>query len=727
MMMRLLAVMLTGALLAGPVRADDDATTQPEDLAAVVEAVRLSLVDVEFTLRTHNGRTPTAAGRHGGWSSRTDLEAVIDEQRPYLEPGFVLSTTEVLMPDPMIHPRFIERIAVRVGDKLIDAKPAAYGLADSAVMLKLAEPVDEARVLRFDVAADGPLFAVTYSPGRAHFATGVQRLPTSLSVTHGGRVYRPAVGESLITAADGTPVGMCMNGWLPPDDTWRGSPTGWPMISAADLAAAQKRLEAAFARSVGRVGLSFRSPKKGGDAFARYDQPDDETPTEMNTLGGVIDDGRLLVLAKLEPKTTARLERIRFFGGGEGVAAEFAGTLTDYGAFVATVDAGAEAAIARSEAPITDWWGRLLLSIEVHQQGEQITTYVGHRRISGYEIGLGGRRFPSMSGEEGLVLFDTDGRLVALPIARRRKNEPSEPWRRRDEPILTPVAHVAALLDDLAAHVDAGNVPLSAEQEARLAWLGVELQPLDAELARINKVSHLTRDGEFGGLVSYVYADSPAAEAGVRTGDVLIRLHVAELPMPIEVTSAERRWGGDQPFPWEHWDQLPEDYFDCPPRPWPPAESELNRVLTNLGFGTTVAAEFARDGKPFRETFTITQGPRHYDMAPQFDCDSLGMTVRDMTYEVRRYFLRRPDDPGVIIATLEPGSRAAVAGVKPLEIITHVNDRPVSTAAEFEHLVAAGGELRLDVLRMTKSRVVRIRPAEPGKITATQPAAAAEE
>jgi hypothetical protein len=50
-----------------------------------------------------------------------------------------------------------------------------------------------------------------------------------------------------------------------------------------------------------------------------------------------------------------------------------------------------------------------------------------------------------------------------------------------------------------------------------------------------------------------------------------------------------------------------------------------------------------------------------------------------------------------------------VADVKPYEIITHVNDQPVATVADFEKLILNQEELRLSVKRMTRGRVVKIR------------------
>jgi len=123
-----------------------------------------------------------------------------------------------------------------------------------------------------------------------------------------------------------------------------------------------------------------------------------------------------------------------------------------------------------------------------------------------------------------------------------------------------------------------------------------------------------------------------------------------------------------------------------------------------------------------RKPFTVVEGPAHYNSARRHKDEATGLTVRNMTYEVRRYFQKTPEDPGVLISMVEPGSKASVAGIKPFEIITAVNDQPVHDVREFQKLITGGGELRLAVKRMTQGRVVKIRLAETAD---TQPAASA--
>jgi S1-C subfamily serine protease len=136
----------------------------------------------------------------------------------------------------------------------------------------------------------------------------------------------------------------------------------------------------------------------------------------------------------------------------------------------------------------------------------------------------------------------------------------------------------------------------------------------------------------------------------------------------------------------------------------------VTRALTDLGFGARVTAEFFDEGQVLSREFEVGPGPTHYESAARFKSESLGITVRNLTYDVRRYIQRKADEPGVVVSRIEPGARASVAGVKPYELITHVQDQPVSTVADFERLVAAEkGDLKLTLKRMAKGRIVTIR------------------
>jgi len=718
----LVRVACVAALMAAPAAwawAGDDEGPSVESKRAIARALKPSLARVEYTLQFDKGEAPQMSGwegagmRYGGYR-RGSWPSVITEERPLEVAAFVLSPTRVVTPDPMLHPRFVKAMAVRFGDQVVQARIAAYPVGQGALILDLERPLRGARPLTFDATKKPPYLLAEYAEADGAWTVGVGAFRGIVAVTESGRTFLPGLKRGLVVDAKGNAVGMAALSQLPADDSWKGSPLKWPALTAKERQTALDKVEAGCRRGVLRVALSFRSPKKGTrDRYSRYG---DESRTELNVLGGLIDKNRVLVLANLRPKVTARLRRIVIHpAGGDSIPAAFAYTLKDYGAFVVKLAKPLPGALIPVKKKITDFRNALLLAAEIRLRGEERTTHYGHARIDGFRLGWRRRIFPEVrGGGSNVLLFDVSGRMVAIPLARREKVGGESRWR-SEEPGLTPATHLAEpLFGDPAKHADQNNVPLPEKLEARLAWLGTELQGLNQELARFNKASDLTGDGTFGALVSYVYPRSPAAQADIRVGDILVRMHVEGQPKPLGIRVQEDRYAG-RPFPWRRYDAVTERYFDRIPPPWPPTENSFTRVLTDLGFGKPFVLEVSRAGTVLRKKLSVTQCPPHYDAAERYKSKVLGLTVRNLTFEVRRYFQKTAGDPGVIVSKIEPGSKASVSGIKPYEIITHVDDRPVASAAEFGRLAARRGELRLSVKRMTMGRVVKINTVAPKK------------
>ncbi|MCJ7544993.1 MAG: PDZ domain-containing protein [Phycisphaerae bacterium] len=703
--------------------------------AEIAAALAPSLVRVEYTVQFDKGEPPRAAG----WAQRCPscgryhgipVESLVSQERPLELPGLVISPTLVLCPDVLMHPRFIKGIAVRCGDQLVQATPSAYARGQVAVFLKLAEPLRHVTPLACDANAQPPYLAVTCQLANGEWITSIDTIGAPAAVTETQRRFRPVPSYCLIVDERGTPVGVSMSDELPVDDSWKGSPLAWPKVSAEELkgmlADTEKRADA----SLLRVALSFRSPKKsaGRMMMSRY-RGDEEEATERNVVGVLVDDTTVLVLADLKAGVTARLERIVVHPKeGIPIPAAFVGTLSDYGALVAKLPQPLAGAVKLSGASAFALRNTLLLGADVKLQGERRVAYYSPARVQGFDLGWRRQVYPEVAGgDENLFLFTPEGQLAAFPVSRREKVS-QEQWQ-SGGPALTAGTYLAAVLTKAQKQVDVSNVPLSEEEENRLAWIGVELQALDKELARVNNVSDLTRDGEIGALVSYVYENSPAAAAGVKAGDILLRLHVEGEPRPLEVKVEEYGFGRMGAFPWEQLDEVPEQYLNEIPTPWPPAENNLNRQLTEIGFGKKFSAEFFTQGELATKNFQVVQSPPHYNSAPKFKSEDLGLTVRDLTYEVQRYFQRRAEEGGVIVSKVEPGSKAAVSGIKPYEIVTHVNDKKVGGVADFQKLTAGQSELRLKIKRMTKGRVVKIKmtaatkPAATAQATTSEPAA----
>ncbi len=709
------------------VDAEADEPSKLETKRLVAEAVRPGLVQVEYTLRYDKGDSPVF---HGGTDERYGV-GIIEQERPLETRGYLVSPTQVVLGDLILHPRFVKEIRVRFGDDVVTATPAGYAVDRDAILLELERPLAGAEPLAFDAAAEGPYMKVNYVLYDAEWTVRVGSFSPQLARTAAGREFQVADANALIVAEDGAPVAYLISHEIAPDDSWKGSPLEWDWVAEPQMTEQLATLERRADASLLRVALNFRSPKKQAQRTGGYDGSSGQIGTELNVVGVLIGPKRLLVLADLGPKITARLERIRIYrSDGEPVEATFVGSLADYGALVAEPAEPLPDAAPLDTADIHDHYNQLLLMAEVTVQGDNRVGYFLRNRITSFYKGWRENIYPGIPGEEtNVFLFDANGALVALPIAHRPKTSIQQSRGRRG-PRTTAAAQLAAVLDgaDVAAAFDANNVPLTEDQESRLAWMGVSLQRMTRELARANGVSKLTRDGKTGAIVSYVYPGSPADAAGVQLGWVLLRLDVEGEPKPLEATADESIWGGGRPFPWAKWGDLPEEYYDSWPPPWEPAENTFRRSLTDLGFGRTYTAQFFVDGEIVEKSFEVVESPKHYESAPKFEFEPLGLTVKDLTFELRHYFRKTDEDPGVVTSKIEPGSRTSVVGLKPYEIITHVNNQPVYTVADFERLVAGQTELRFDVLRMTSGRVVQVElepavtiPDEPDEPT-TAPA-----
>lgn len=717
----------------------------PAEAAAIIDRLAPSLVRVEFTAQYDRGESPgddrLAAWRAyasqagddlgtGGWES---WEQLIREERPAERGGYLITPTRVYTSDPGLHPRFIKSISVRFGQRVVSARPAAWPRTQEGIFLELEAPIEGTSPLAFDPGRPGPYSGVSYEKRDATWLTRIGGLRGGAAVAEDGRRFTPGNAGALIIDRDGVPVALSGSGDFPVDGSWKQAAGDWPVVDMTEMNQALSRLEADAARNLLRITLNFRSPRAAGDAGSRYrgGGGEDAAITEWNGLGVLTDPGTVLVLASMTPKVTGRLERIRVYAlDGRETRATFVGTLREWGGFVARLDSPMSAdgggAARFSTSPITQRRNELLLKAAVTVRGDTRTAYFSHDRIDSFFTSWKGRTFPQSDpggdggsagarrarrGEGGdylNFLYSLDSEMVAMPIQHRDKVTARERYG-ADPLLLVPVDIIAAALSEGASAFEPENRPLSEEEENRLAWLGVEMQSMDADLARANDVMDQTNGGNSGGIVTYLYPNSPAAQAGIREGDIILRLHVTGHPRPLEVDIEEAPGIGMMEQFWAAIDRVPEEYLDRLPRPWGSAENSLSRTLTDLGFGTPFIADVWRDGNMIQVPMTVTQGPAHYDAAARFKSEALGVTVRDLTYEVRRYLQLKDDEPGVILSRVDRGSKAAVAGLKPYETIRSVNDEPVNNVKDFERLIGAGGELKFAVKRMTQGRTVKIK------------------
>ncbi len=689
-------------------------------------AVQAALVQVEAFIQASEGEEPNASG----WSNRcpkcgeyhvNELDDVLKEERPATVAGYLVAPDRVLSADPMIHPRFVREWRVRLGDESVVARPSAWAADRKAVLFSLERPLSAGRPLAFSPAAAAPYSVLTYSRENDGWSSLIQPLGGAWLVRADGSRFRPAPFGSVALATDGTPVAPIFNELLPPGDAWKRAWAEWPWIEEAAHARLLESTKRVADASILLATLRLRPvPVQPGEQ-EDYGGDEDNKATAIHALALVVSPSRVVVLRGLAPAVTARLEGVGLaLADGTTRAARFVASVTDFAALVVEPETPFAEPLRLADTAWTTQRERLLFAAEVSVAGEERRAWFGHRRCASVGTGFRGWELPDFGGDaENLFLFDEEGRLVGAPLAQRAVPG-AERWASKPDPFPVQAARLLAYAGEPAAWADTRNVPRSAEDERRLAWIGAEMQPIDEDLAAAHGVSAQTENGEYGALVTHVYPGSPAERAGVAAGDVLLRVLPAGAPRPIQVR-AEAFAFSQQAFPWDRYDQIPDAYFDRIPRPWMSAETQLDKVLKDLGVGTAYSLDYARSGAVSTVSLVVEAGPAHYGSAKEIDAGQYGLRLRELTFETRRFFQIAEGQPGLIIARVNAGGPAAVAGLKPYEIIVTVNDGPVATVAEFEAALAkAGAEpLRIGVRRMSQSRLVTLGASAAGGASAT--------
>ncbi len=191
---------------------------------------------------------------------------------------------------------------------------------------------------------------------------------------------------------------------------------------------------------------------------------------------------------------------------------------------------------------------------------------------------------------------------------------------------------------------------LSESGRVRRGWLGVNIQQVTDEIAE----SLGLRGGARGALIARAQEDAPAARAGIRNGDVVLRFNNQEV--------REMR--------------------------------TLPRIVAETAVGAQVPVVVWRDGK--EETLTVTLGELPSDAqqasapaqqpAPRGDrpveLSGLGLRVQGVTPELRERFRLRADQRGVVVVEVAPNSPGAEREIRPGDVIVEVQQERVGTPQE---------------------------------------------
>ena len=177
-------------------------------------------------------------------------------------------------------------------------------------------------------------------------------------------------------------------------------------------------------------------------------------------------------------------------------------------------------------------------------------------------------------------------------------------------------------------------------------YLGVGIQDLNQDLAK----SFDLKDSK-GALVSNVAEDSPAEQAGLKQGDVIVGYQGA--PVEDAIT--------------------------------------LQRRVTRTSVGTKVPVQVVRNGKTLDLTVTVGEQPGAVKVAGAeraTDHALAGLAVQGLDPKTARDLGLPGRTQGVLVVEVDPDSGVARSGIAPGDVISEINKQPVKSVQEFEKIAS---------------------------------------
>jgi serine protease Do len=217
----------------------------------------------------------------------------------------------------------------------------------------------------------------------------------------------------------------------------------------------------------------------------------------------------------------------------------------------------------------------------------------------------------------------------------------------------------------------------------KLPWIGVpQLTGLTKD---VSEVFNLQDQPAI--QVGDVIRDAPADRAGLKQGDIIVKLN----GQPLE--------RGDQP------EELPQIF--------------RRKILRMKPGEQVVLSVLRRRGQPLQDiTITLSEQPPRANTAKRYFADDLGFGVRESVFVDTYARHLAADAKGVVVAVIRPQSSAESGGLQFNDFIQRLNGDPVTDVAGFQ---TAYEQLRKDkpkesvvlvVLREGREDTIRIEPPQ---------------
>jgi len=218
---------------------------------------------------------------------------------------------------------------------------------------------------------------------------------------------------------------------------------------------------------------------------------------------------------------------------------------------------------------------------------------------------------------------------------------------------------------------------LIAHGKVEHGYLGISIENVTPANAQFFNLKEAT-----GALVSQVSPDSPAAKAGLKSGDVIDQMdgHKVVDSSSLQIAVSQHK---------------------------PGQKIELG-VIRN-GQPLTVSATVGEYKKPGTEVAENEGGQG------QGNTGKLGLAVDDLDSDARQQLNVPAEVKGAAIANVRPGSPAEDAGLQPGDVVQEVNRKPVTSAEQFANAVhgtPAGKDILLLVWSKGNSSFRVVHPTE---------------
>ncbi len=214
--------------------------------------------------------------------------------------------------------------------------------------------------------------------------------------------------------------------------------------------------------------------------------------------------------------------------------------------------------------------------------------------------------------------------------------------------------------------VKAVESQLKAKGKVTRGWLGVVIQNVDENLAKSFGLKEAS-----GVLISEVQPDSPADKAGVKQGDVIVRLD------DVKMANA----------------------------------AQLRNRVAMLSPGSTAKLSIIRNGE--NKTLEVKIGTRPGNLNQMIigqNGSSLvkkfGLTFQNLTPALADRF-GYEDDQGVLVSEVVPGSPADSAGMQPGQLVEEVNKKPVHNLKDLQQAIASSRDTKRLLLRVRSGNITQ--------------------